>query len=134
MKNLKKITEPGESWLPIYFAQDRYLVSTHGRVYSLGRDQLVKLKYAARAYVSLSRRLPKFNPTRRRTVVGMVAREYDTGYIVARSFLADTFADHSYIKHKDGNPYNNYTSNLEWSIEREYVQRSKPKPNHETAN
>ena len=107
---LRDVPEPpceaGEEWRPVAGCEDKYLVSSHGRVYSTGcgrRDPRMlvhSVNYAGYHHVSLS----TDEGYRRVAVHRLVASAFCDGYDEKRNI----------VNHKDGDPANNHADNLEW--------------------
>lgn len=113
------ISEPGEEWADVDGFEGRYLVSSHGRVYSTGcgRREPVMLK-------------PHSETKGYQTVYLSGGRGVGRGKTVSvHRLVALAFCDgHSkkrdVVNHKDGNPSNNHADNLEWCTSKENTRHA----------
>lgn len=100
-------SEPGERWADIEGYEGRYLISSHGRVYSTGygrrKPVMLKLYTEHDGYLSVClsnghRQLKKI----------MVHR------LVASAFCEGRSEERCVVNHIDGDTANNHADNLEW--------------------
>lgn len=115
MKNMENLSEQNEwndignqeIWKPIPSFEDRYLISSHGRIKSLYADVILKLKTNSRGYY----------------VVGLWQKRKSKWFslhkIVANNFIPNNNLIRNQINHKDGNKLNNKINNLEWCTAKE---------------
>lgn len=103
-----------EAWRAIYGYEDRYKISTFGRVFSLSKERMLKPQVINSGYevVHLYR---GGKHTRR---IALIHR------LVARTFLPEQsfFIE---INHLDGDKLNNHINNLEWCSRLENVRHAK---------
>ena len=100
-------SEPGEQWADIEGFEGRYLVSSHGRVYSTGCGRrspaMLKPNVNSRGYQTVNLSDGHSNNT--------TARVHR---LVALAFCDSHSESRDIVNHKDGNPSNNHADNLEW--------------------
>lgn len=96
----------GELWMEIRdFPQ--YLVSNHGRVYSVKTDTLLKARSSGWGYLQVMLSDGHNNQTTKSIHI-----------LVAEAFVPG-WSDGLEPNHKDGNKENNHESNLEWATKRQ---------------
>ena len=87
-----------EIFQPIKNYEDKYLISSEGRVWSLISDKFLKV-----------RKKTKQNYY----VVGLQGRTFSLHRLVAQHFINNPYCKPA-VNHKDGNGLNNNWTNLEW--------------------
>ena len=91
----------GEILKPIQGYEDRYLISSYGRVYSIRGKRWLKYSVPKCGYPQ----------------VGLCVHNKCVNYMIHR-LVAQTFLnkpiDKDYVNHIDGNKLNNHVDNLEW--------------------
>lgn len=105
--------ETDEVWKVHPACNERYMISNHGRVRSIARGKLMKLRLDAGGYVTLSTKLPGG-----RNITLRVHR------MVAECFLGKPEDESLQVNHKDGDKTNNYPDNLEWVTASENCQHA----------
>lgn len=103
-----------ELWKPVKDYEGYYAVSNLGRVRSLKRTttkgRIIKPMFRSRyMYVDLSKEGYR--------------RSYSLGRVVAIAHISNPHSK-LYVNHKDGNPKNNKSSNLEWVTASENMQHA----------
>lgn len=118
MQTELNFTEEQEIWKDIFEFEKMYQISNFGRIKSLtriisngygewelkGKILIYGVSQNGYCYVNLSKK-------------GKIYRK-SIHRLVAKAFIENTF-NHPIINHKDGNPQNNYATNLEWCTYRE---------------
>ncbi len=90
-----------EEWKPVEGFEDRYKVSSKGRVYSLNRNKILKPKQDKDGYYEYA-------------LWDGVKSSYRRAHrLVATHFIANT-DNHPLVNHKDEDKINNCVTNLEW--------------------
>ena len=106
-----------EIWKPVKEFEDRYLISSYGRVMSLQTNTGKAIQ-----------RLKTLSPSRNGQYIDVQLFIKDVVYhkavhrLVAEAFL-DNLAGKPFVNHKDGNKVNNHIDNLEWCTCQENIQR-----------
>lgn len=95
-------SEPDEIWKPVYGYEDLYMVSSHGRVFGLGRENILKSFPNADGYpqVGISRNSQK----RHRRIHSLVLEAF-------RGLCPKNYE----ARHLDNNKDNPRLTNLEWA-------------------
>jgi len=88
-----------------------YMVSTHGRVFSLHRMRFLKYRLCEKGYPRVALKIDGKN------------KHIRIHRIVASAFLPNP-ENKTQVNHKDGNKENNHYSNLEWVTARENILHS----------
>lgn len=107
-----KLCEEGELWKPCPEFEEKYLISSHGRVLSIGTYNTCKKG----KLLSLHKKKNKTNPT-------VQVQLFDSGrmktaevhILVAKAFIPNP-DNLPIVTHLDGNNSNNHVDNLEWRL------------------
>jgi hypothetical protein len=105
----KLIPIEGEVWLPVVGYEQYYLISDHGRLFSLIQNRPLKTTANVRGYIGTSLNIIKTRKS------AMVHR------LVAIAFIPNP-DNKKEVNHIDGNKLNNHISNLEWVTPKENVE------------
>ena len=107
---ISEVCEDGEQWRPCPEFEEKYLVSSHGRVLSIGTYNTCKKG----KLISLHKKKNRPNPV-------VQVQLFDSGrmktvevhILVAKAFIPNPM-NYPIITHLDGNNSNNFVENLEW--------------------
>lgn len=107
---IENISEYGELWKPCPEFEEKYLISSHGRVLSVGCYNTCKRGRLLSLYTKKSRTNPTvqvqlFDSGRMKTV--------EVHTLVAKAFIPNP-ENYLIVTHLDGNNSNNFVENLEW--------------------
>ena len=114
MSNIENL--PGERWKPVKDFENRFLISTHGRLLSIN-GKAFGLQILISAIDSVGYRMvtlrdkPKFRNVRIHT-------------LVAEHFLIKPDIEDACVNHIDGNKLNNHVINLEWCTKRQNCEHA----------
>jgi len=104
----KLIPIEGEVWLPVVGYEQYYLISDHGRLFSLIQNRPLKTTPNVHGYIGTSLNITKTRKS------AMVHR------LVAMAFIPNP-DNKKEVNHIDANKQNNAVSNLEWVTPKENV-------------
>ena len=102
MEKLKQISQCGEAWKPIPNTNERYYISSFGRVYSKRNNILRKLNSCTHGYLQFD-----YNDNDGKRITMKVHRLVAILFVEGRQ-------PNLIVNHIDGNKQNNYHTNLEW--------------------
>lgn len=110
-KDFDLTDRPGEVWLPVKDWEELYMVSSHGRLKSLGRKikkkpiKILKATISKRGY--LRNQLYNLSEKNKGT-------SFTVHRLIAQAFLGNHPTGKPFINHKNGIKTDNRVENLEW--------------------
>lgn len=121
-EKIKEISEEGELWKPCPEFENKYLISSHGRILGIGiyntckKGELIKQhkKHGRNGYMQV------------RLYDGGRARTIETHTLVAKAFIPNP-SNLPMINHIDENKANNHVDNLEWCTNKYNIRYSNTK-------
>ena len=109
--------EPDEKWADVTGYEGRYLVSSHGRVFSTGfgrrSPKFIKACPNSDGYMHLSLSGEDHSQ-----------RQYPVHRLVAMAFCDGRTKERDFVNHIDGNVQNNHSDNLEWCTSQENTRHA----------
>ena len=113
-----------EIWKDIDGYEKLYKISNYGRIKSLymwDGHKYIKKEHYINPYIS------KSSKNYFRNIVKLCKngekKDFKVHQLVAKAFIPNPM-NYKIVNHKDGNPLNNYVSNLEWCTQKENVKHA----------